>query len=94
MNSYMKGSINTRNKVLSKFKSSITSSIPDEAIENIDVDFTTSMEGINDDTAAKKFDVKEYRLLGDDDLDIRRKSIKKGIAIIIEFKIIKNNDER
>ena len=87
----MEGSINTRNKVLSKFKASKTVSIPDEAIENIDVDFTTANEDIYEDTSAKKIDAKEYRLLGDDDLDIRRKSIKNGSAVIIEFKIIKDN---
>ena len=91
MNSYMKGSVNTRNKVLNKFKVSAPFPPPDEKIENIDVDFTTSMESTHDEANVKNVAVKEYRLLGDDELDIRRKSIKNGPAVIIEFKIIKND---
>ena len=91
MTSYMKGTINTRNKVLNKFKASNTPSMPSKPVENIDVDFTTSLKSINDESTTKPLGAKDYRLLGDDDLDIRRKSIKNGPAIIIEFKIIKNN---
>ena len=34
---------------------------------------------------------KSYSLLGDEDLDIRKKSIKSGLAVIIEFKIVTNS---
>jgi hypothetical protein len=84
----MKGSINTRNKVLNKFKKATPVLVPDDTV---DVDFTMSDESITYETTTKKVEAKDYRLLGDDDLDIRRKSIKKGTAVIIEFKINKQN---
>ena len=84
----MQGNINTKNSVLKKFSSSkhYTESIE----ESVDFDFSASNNDVYDEPNIKTSNSKECRLLGDDDLDIRKKSIKKGKSVIIEFVIIKN----
>lgn len=83
----MEGSINTRNNVLSKFKEAKTESMPTDST-NV-VDFTASNKFTSNYENEAGF--KSYSLLGDEDLDIRKKSIKSGLAVIIEFKIVTNS---
>ena len=83
----MEGSINTRNSVLSKFKEAKTESIPTDSTNVIDFTSPTKFTHNYDNEAGYK----SYSLLGDEDLDIRKKSIKSGVAVIIEFKIVTNS---
>ena len=83
----MEGSINTRNNVLSKFKEAKTESMPTDSANVID--FTAPNKFTHNYENEAGF--KSYSLLGDEDLDIRKKSIKSGVAVIIEFKIVTNS---
>ena len=85
----MQGNINTKNSVIKKFKSSKQYIEPIE--ESDGFDYSTPKNHVYDEQIIKKSNTKECRLLGDDELDIRKKSIRKGESVIIEFKIIKNN---
>lgn len=84
----MEGSINTRNNVLGKFKEATPDSIPTdtpyEATNVIDFTAPTKFAHNYENEAGSK----SYSMLGDEDLDIRTKSIKNGQAVIVEFKIV------
>lgn len=85
----MEGSINTRNNVLSKFNEAKTESTPTDSTNVID--FTAPNKFTHNYNYKDEAGFKSYSLLGDEDLDIRKKSIKSGLAVIIEFKIVTNS---
>lgn len=85
----MQGNINTKNSIIKKFSSSKQYIEPIEEDSAV-IDFSAAKRDVyDDDEPIKKTPTNECRLLGDDELDIRKKSIRKGGAVIIEFKIIK-----
>lgn len=85
----MEGSINTRNNVLSKFNEAKTESTSTDSTNVID--FTAPNKFTHNYNYKDEAGFKSYSLLGDEDLDIRKKSIKSGLAVIIEFKIVTNS---
>lgn len=86
----MKGNINTKNRVIKKFKGAKPHVEP-PIDETFDADFSTTNADDYNEPSIKNVISNECRLLGDDELDIRKKSIRKGEVVIIEYKIIKNN---
>lgn len=84
----MQGNINTKNSIIKKFSSSKQYIEPIEE-ESAGIDFSAEKIDVYDDEHIKT-PTNECRLLGDDELDIRKKSIRKGLVVIIEFKLIKS----
>lgn len=83
------GSVATRNKILKKFHTrgpvkleNDTAGADEFAIQPDEMKHTNH--------TANKLHTKEYRLLGDDDLDIRKKTIRQGRSVIMWFEIITN----
>ena len=81
------GSINTRNKILKKFRASKSTQLADDNLVGDDFAIQPD-EMIIDGPTVNKLHTKEYRLLGDDDLDIRKKTIRQGRSVIMWFEII------
>ena len=80
----MKGSINTKSALLKKFTQNKPYSVL--SADTSVIDFSVTDEK-NDDTK----DSHISKLLGDDDLDIRKKSINEGVAVIVEYEINEDN---
>lgn len=81
----MQGNINTKKRIVKHFNSY---NEPND--DDYDIDFSAGKSDEYDNEYIKA-PSNECRLLGDDDLDIRKKSIRKGSVVIIEFKIIKTS---